>query len=170
MVKNLPAMWETRVWSLGWEDALEKRMTTHSSILAWRIPCTEEPDRLQSMGSQRAEHDWATNTHTTNELKFYSRLFPHVWQLTTKNPSGNEWWNKPWYLEIITLSDANQTKTNIIWYHLYVESKKWHNIIYSQNRNRLTDLGNKHGYQKGKVVEKDELGVWDNIYILLCIK
>ena len=53
-VKNLPAMWETRVRSLGWEDPLEKGMATHSSILAWRIPWTEEPGGLQSLGSQRA--------------------------------------------------------------------------------------------------------------------
>ena len=52
MVKNLPAMWETQVGSLGWEDSLEEGMTSHSSILAWRIPRTEEPGRLQSMGSQ----------------------------------------------------------------------------------------------------------------------
>ena len=56
MVKNLPAMQETRVQSLGWED-VEKRMATHSSILAWRIPWTEEPGRLQSTGSQRIGHD-----------------------------------------------------------------------------------------------------------------
>ena len=52
MVKNPPAMWETRLRSLGWEDPLEKEMTTHSSILAWRIPWTEEPGRLQSTGLQ----------------------------------------------------------------------------------------------------------------------
>ena len=50
-VKNPPAIQETRVQSLGWEDPLEKGMATHSSILAWRIPRTEEPGRLQSMGS-----------------------------------------------------------------------------------------------------------------------
>ena len=49
MVKNLPAMWESRVQSLGWEDLLEKGMATHSSILAWRIPWTEEPGELHSM-------------------------------------------------------------------------------------------------------------------------
>ena len=53
MVKNLPPVWETWVWSLGQEDPLEKRMATHSSILGWRIPWREEPCRLQSMGSQR---------------------------------------------------------------------------------------------------------------------
>ena len=56
-VKDLPAMWETWVRSLGWEDPLEEGMATHSSILAWRIPWTEEPGGLQSMGSQRVGHD-----------------------------------------------------------------------------------------------------------------
>ena len=56
-VKRLPVMRETQVRSLGWEDPLEKEMTTHSSILAWRIPCMEKPGRLQSMGSQRVGHD-----------------------------------------------------------------------------------------------------------------
>ena len=57
MVKRLPAVWETQVRSLGWEDPLEKEMATHSSTLAWKIPWTEEPGRLQSVGSQRVEHD-----------------------------------------------------------------------------------------------------------------
>ena len=57
MVKNLPAMKETGVPSLGREDPLEKGMVTHSSILAWTIPWTEEPDGLQSMGSQGVGHD-----------------------------------------------------------------------------------------------------------------
>ena len=56
-VKNLPAMQETRIRSLGQEDPLEKGMATHSSILAWRIPWTEEPGRLQSTGSYRVRHD-----------------------------------------------------------------------------------------------------------------
>ena len=56
-VKNLPAMQETRVLSLGQEDPLEKGMATHSSILSWRIPWTEEPGRLQSMEPQRVRHD-----------------------------------------------------------------------------------------------------------------
>ena len=57
-------MQETRVWSLGCKDPLEKGMATHSSILAWRIPWTEELGGLESMGLQRVEHDWATNTST----------------------------------------------------------------------------------------------------------
>ena len=64
-VKNLPArqvMQETQVWSLGGEDLLEKGMATHSSVLAWRIPWTEEPGGLQFMGPQRVGHDWAQAT------------------------------------------------------------------------------------------------------------
>ena len=61
-VENLPAVQETWVQSLGWEYPLEKGMATHSSILAWRIPWTEEPGGLQSMGSQRIGHDWSTNS------------------------------------------------------------------------------------------------------------
>ena len=56
-VKSLSAMQETRVRSLGQEDLLEKGMATYSSVLVWRIPWTEEPDRLQPMGSQRVRHD-----------------------------------------------------------------------------------------------------------------
>ena len=56
-VKNLPAIQETQVQSLGWEDPLEKGMATHSSILAWKVPWTEEPGGPESMGSQRVGHD-----------------------------------------------------------------------------------------------------------------
>ena len=61
-IKNLPAMQETQVQSLGREDPPEMGMETHLSILAWRIPWTEEPGGLQSMGLQRVLHDWVTNT------------------------------------------------------------------------------------------------------------
>ena len=61
MVKCLPAMLETWVWSLGWEDPLEKEMSTYSSILAWKIPWMEEPGRLQSTWLQRVGHNWSTS-------------------------------------------------------------------------------------------------------------
>jgi len=64
MVKNLPPVQETQVQSLGQEDALEEGMATHSSILAWRSPWTEEPGGLQSMESQRVGHNWVNNAHT----------------------------------------------------------------------------------------------------------
>ena len=57
MVKNPPAIQETQVRSLGWEDSLEKGMANHSSIVAWRIPWTEEPSGLQFVGSQRVRHN-----------------------------------------------------------------------------------------------------------------
>ena len=64
VVKNLPAMQETQIPSLGWEDVLEKGMATHSSILAWRTPWMEEPGGLQSTGSQRVGHDRVASTNT----------------------------------------------------------------------------------------------------------
>ena len=65
MIKNLPAVQEILVHSLAWEDPLEKGIATHSCILAWRIPWTEEPGGLQFMGSERIGHDWATSTFTS---------------------------------------------------------------------------------------------------------
>ena len=65
-VKRLPTMQETRVQSLGREDLLEKEMAPHSSILVWKIPWTEEPGRLQSMGSRRVGHDWAAELNWTD--------------------------------------------------------------------------------------------------------
>ena len=71
--KNLPAMQETWIWSLGWKDALEKGMATHSSILAWRIPLTEEPGGLQSMGSQKVDRtEWLS-------LSLSSLSQPKIW-------------------------------------------------------------------------------------------
>ena len=72
IVKNLPAMQETRVWSLCWADPRETRMATHTNILAWRITWWEEHGRLQSMGLQRLGHNWMTNTFT-----LYSNNFPY---------------------------------------------------------------------------------------------
>ena len=68
MVRNLPAKQETWVQSLGWEDPLEEEIATHSSILAWEIPWTEEPGGLQSMGSQRVGQDLATKHSTETNI------------------------------------------------------------------------------------------------------
>ena len=76
MVKHLPTVRKTRFQSLGWEDVLEKEMAIHSNILAWKIPWTEEPGRLQSMGSQRVGHDWATSLNQT--LSVYRDSTAHV--------------------------------------------------------------------------------------------
>ena len=82
LVKSLPAMWETWVQSLGWEDPLEKEIATHSSILAWRIPWTEEPGGPQSMGSQRVGHDLVTKQQQLS----IRLIFP---TLTTQQKSAN---------------------------------------------------------------------------------
>ena len=73
-VKCLSAMQETRVQSLGWEDPLEKEMAIHSSTIAWKIPWTEDPGRLQSMGSQRVRHDWATSRSCSLEYQKSKRV------------------------------------------------------------------------------------------------
>ena len=71
-------MQETLVWSLGWEDPLKKAMATHSSILAWEMPWTEEPGRMHFMGLQRVRHDWATNTFTHTYIYYVLYLYTHI--------------------------------------------------------------------------------------------
>ena len=90
-VKRLPAMQETGVRSLGREDPLEKEMATHSSILAWRIPWTEEADGLQSTGSQRVGHDWATSLSLSNKGRKRQINFKEQ-QLSVKR----DWKNTAW--------------------------------------------------------------------------
>ena len=85
-VKSSFAMRETWVQSLGQEDPLEKGMATHSSILAWRIPWAEEPGGLQSLGSQRVRHDWATNTLTVDLLPGWPVQRPCTWPLRPELP------------------------------------------------------------------------------------
>ena len=77
-VKNLPAVQETQVQTLGWEDPMEKEMATHSSSLAWKISWTVEPGGLQSMGSQRVGCDSATNTYSY--LWKYQTTWPASWE------------------------------------------------------------------------------------------
>ena len=82
-VKRLPAMQETWVWSLGWEDPLEKEIATHSSTLVWKIPWTEEPGKLQTMRSQRVGHDWATWLYgiwfgNIHKIKMHISLDPKI--------------------------------------------------------------------------------------------
>ena len=85
MVKNLPAIQETWVWPLGWEDPLEKGTATQFSVLAWRVPWTEEPGGLQPMGVARVRQDWATNTFSFRTLTFLLQL----WELQGRFPIGS---------------------------------------------------------------------------------
>ena len=77
VVKNPPAIQETQVQSLGGEDPLEKEMATHSSILAWKIPWTEDPGWPQNMGSQRVGHDLATKPHRRMNVGHLS-IYPQI--------------------------------------------------------------------------------------------
>ena len=92
-LKCLPAMWETWVQSLGWKDSLEKEMTTHSSILAWRIPWIEEPGRLQSIALYRVARNSSDLAYTTEQLHFHFHFewfsgFPYFLQF--KSEFGNK--------------------------------------------------------------------------------
>ena len=93
-LKRLPAMRETWVRSLGQEDPLEKEMATHSSTLAWKIPWTEEPCKLQSTGSQRVGHDWATSLHffTAHTQKWS----PSFTQFNPKTAGSQDSPSGPW--------------------------------------------------------------------------
>ena len=139
MVKNLPAMQETWVRSLSQEDPLEKGLAIHSSILSWRIPWTEEPGRLQSMGSQRVGHDWETNTtllfqilkndavkvlHSICQQIWKPQQWPQVWKRSVfipipKKGNAKECSN---YHTIMLISHTSKVMLKILqsrlWQHL----------------------------------------------------
>ena len=91
MVKNPPATQETWVWSLGWEDPLEEGMAPHSSILARKIPWTEEPGGLQSMGSLRVGHNWAPSLSLFTFMHWRRKWQPAP-AFCLENPRGREAW------------------------------------------------------------------------------
>ena len=107
-VKNLPVMRDTWVRSLGWEDPLEKGMATHSSILTWRTPQTEEAGGLQSMGSQRVGHDRATTPPHTHTTECYSAI--KKYEKYEILPFVTTWME----LEGFMLSKISQRKKNTI--------------------------------------------------------
>ena len=90
-LKRLPATWETWVRSLGLKDPMEKEMPTHSSILAWRIPWREEPGGLQTMGSQRVGHNWATSLHFTLHKIEISRVTKYSLSQFGTSPLFHVW-------------------------------------------------------------------------------
>ena len=113
-VKHLPVMQKTQVQSLGWKDPLEKEMATHSSILVWRMQWTEEPSGLQSMGSQRVRHDWATTLRVNLKCSSQERIHNYVW-----------WWT----VSRLMWSFCNIYKYEIIvlytWNQCYMSIKFW---------------------------------------------
>ena len=91
-VKNPPTTRETRVQSLGREDFVEQGMATHSSILAWRIPWTEEPGGLQSMGSLRVGHDWASSLSLFTFMHWRRKWQPTPVFLPGESQGWEAWW------------------------------------------------------------------------------
>jgi len=104
MIMNLPVIQETHILSLGWKDSLDKGMATHSSTLAWRIPWTEEPGRLQFMGSNRVGCDWRDWAQ--------HNLFRH----TAKTPKGKWIVNKLLAFEPWPLYCSTQIPSSVLWH------------------------------------------------------
>ena len=104
MIKNLPAMQETQFQSLGQEDPLEEKMATHSNILAWEIPWTEEPGGLQSMESQRAGHDWVK----------HSIAYIYIWTLSLIDHFS--WGKHYWCYFKLKLKKRDEWKETSGWY------------------------------------------------------
>ena len=119
-VKRLSTMRETQVWTLGWEDPLEKEIAIHSSTIAWKIPWTEEPGRLQSMGSQRVGHNWGISLSLSfpNKKKKNSYHLQRAYktlespldckEIQPVHPKGNQSWI------FIGRTDA-EAETPILW-------------------------------------------------------
>ena len=140
-IKHLPRMQKTWVRSLGQENPLGKKMAIHSSTLTWKIPWMEEPGRLQSMGSQRVRHDWATSLHFS-PIAVGPCCVSIVLYGSVKVIFLVTWMD----LESIKLSGVRQRKKNIIWYPLYVEPKK---LIYTKQKQIHRHRKHKFGYQRG---------------------
>ena len=119
--ESMPAMQETQVQSLGREDPLEKEMATHSSILAWRIPLTEEPGGLQSMGSQRVGHYWVANTSTFPWLRLHASIAGGRGSIPgqgTKIPHAVWFRKKHWnhMMEMNLFKMQTTTTKQVLWY------------------------------------------------------
>ena len=124
VVKNLPAMQETQVWSLGWEDPQEEGMATHSSILAWRVPWTEEPGGLQSIQWQRVGHDWSDWACT----HIFSIFTSYMWAWKDVSVSFRvQCYVCPW----LTLFCIAQIFFNCYWFLFLWSIKYWENYLKS---------------------------------------
>ena len=121
MVTRLSTMQETRVRSLGWEDPLEKEMAIHSRAIAWKISWTEEPGRLQPMGSQRVGHDWATSLPFTSTCFLKKYLCFLVLDKTMFNFFLNRFIEKP----VMTASGQTESRLSIIVYRAVPFAFRW---------------------------------------------
>ena len=148
---------ETRVWSVGGADPLEKEMASHSSILAWKMPWTGETDRLQSMGLQRVWHDWTTESTRTKELLnknkkgsiLYYTCDPVAYPPSDPASKANEWMEVFFVLmcscrqiHILTWKDQFQWQERQFWkdVELCKTPAKWHENILGNQPNLPNDL------------------------------
>ena len=132
-VKCLSAVWETWVWSLGWEKSLEEEMATHSRTLAWKVPWMGEPGRLQSKGSQRVRQDWATSLSLRASLIAQLVKNPPAMQETLVQFLGQtfgfqnhcRWWLQPWNQKMLApwKKSYEQPKWHIKKQRLYFSNK-----------------------------------------------
>ena len=117
-VKNQPAIQETQVWSLSWEDPLKKGMTTHSSILAWEMPWTERPGGLQCMGLQRVGHNWVPNIVSSSSSSSPVFIAAGVTRARTwrqhECPLTDEWIKKMWCIYTVEYCTATKEHSNAI--------------------------------------------------------
>ena len=150
MVKCLYAMQETQVWSLDWEDPLEKEMAAHSSTLAWKIPWTEEPGRLQSMGSQRVRHNW---------LHFHfhfgiSRYTLYIYKTNNKNllySTGN-------YTQYLLIT-YNGKESKREYTHTYI----WYNwiiLLYTRNNENQLYFNQELKKKKNTPIQPGHMVLW----------
>ena len=136
MVKNRPEMQETTFRSLGGEVPLEKGMAIHSSILAWRSPCTEKPGGLQSVGSQRVGHDWTTKHSTVSLLLLAKlRLLAKIWSSMSRAIRNEEciYWAKYYCIRLFSLLLAHgismTTIRNRYDYSYFCKGENWDSKI-----------------------------------------
>ena len=116
-VKRLSTMWETQVQSLGWEDPLEKEMAIHSSTIAWKIPWTEDPGRLQSMGSQRVGHDWATSLSLSPALQRPGRHKTWCLSVDSQRNISEQNWERMWPRHLNNLTGISNLFVNFSLIH-----------------------------------------------------
>ena len=153
LVKNLPAVWETWVQSLDWEGPLEKGIATHSRILARRIPWTEEPGRLQSMGSQRVKHDWVTFTFSSTLYMLY--VYVYI----------NWCWKRPWCWERLKAGGEGDDRGWDGWM-----ASPTQGIWVSATSGRWWRTGNPGGLQSMGSERVEHNLVTDNIYIYVLMQ
>ena len=138
MVKRLPAMQETWVLSLGWEDLLEKEMATHTSTLTWRIPQTEEPGRLQSMDSHRVGQDWVTSLSLFTISKGLLRwLSGKESACQCKRCGFNPWsrkipWRRTWQPTPVFLPGKSHGQRSLAGYSPWTR-KEWDTALWLNN-------------------------------------